>query len=53
MESGEPLDEDDFRALLKLADANRDGLINYSGKLSDSVFLENNLFLSTHFSFNV
>jgi hypothetical protein len=47
MNSGEPLDEDDFRALLKLADANHDGLINYSGKLSASIFLENKLFLST------
>jgi len=32
MGSGEPLNEDDFSSLMKLADSNHDGLINYAGR---------------------
>ena len=32
MESGERLDDNEFKALMALADKNNDGLVSYAGK---------------------
>ena len=37
MNSGEKLDDDEFKSLMTLADTNRDGLISYKGKINSGV----------------